>query len=210
MKLDEFSNAVREIIRGNPSTQAIEFVKTLQNKTTVKIFGFLLSGKTVKVMSPLRSIPAVTSLMLRAMPSKDYDYSARVQENTQTKVLSKRFASGTDVDKAQKELFFGKTIDRVFYEIVTTEDFEITFSEYEGTVIKTDSEETARRCFQAVLSLFPFAESEKNSKQVRIICEFDIQPYDRYGKEQKRKGSLSCRIEVDGKGIGTKGNNFVF
>ena len=43
MNLTEYSTVVKEIIRGNPSKETLEFVKQLPLDITKETFGFLLT-----------------------------------------------------------------------------------------------------------------------------------------------------------------------
>jgi hypothetical protein len=94
--------------------------------------------------------------------------------------------------------------------MITTEEFQIKFSEYEGTILQTNDEETARRYFQLLVGLFPFVEAEKDTKQAKVECAFNIEKWDSFRKEQKKRGTLKCTITLDGNLMGTKGNSFVF
>jgi hypothetical protein len=210
MNLYDYSTVVKEIIRGKPTKTALGFVKQIPLGISKKTFGFMLSGKTVKINSPLPCLTAVFISANRILPQQDYTLSLRVAAEGKTKTVSRRFAAEIPIEDAKKEIGFGQSFERTFYEILTTDDFEITNSEYEGTILKANDEDTARRCFQAMMGLFPFVESERETKQVKIECEFDIKKDELYGKDEKKRGTLKCMISLDGEGTGTKSNTFVF
>lgn len=210
MNLYDYSTAVKEIIRGKPNKSTLEFVKQIPLGITKKTFGIMLSGKTVKVNSPLPCLTAIFISANRVLPQRDYTLSLRVAADGKTKTISRRFAADTSIEDAKNEIAFGKNFERIFYEILTTGDFEITNSEYEGTILKANDDETARRCFQAMMGLFPFVEVERETKQVKIDCEFEIKKDELYGKDEKKRGTLRCMIFLDGEGTGTKSNTFVF
>ena len=87
--------------------------------------------------------------------------------------------------------------EQILSGIITTDDFEITFSEYEGTILKANDEQTARLFFQAITGLFPFVEPDKDMKRVKVECEFEIKKDELYGKDDKKRGKLSCTITVN-------------
>lgn len=210
MHLLKFSKTVREIVDGTPTKDTLDFVKQLPMGITTYTVGFILSGKIIKVLSTIKSFPAVYGAANRLLPQKDYTISLRVSANGKTKTVSKSFPASTSIENAKKNLLEGQNAERIFYEILTTDDFEITFSEYEGTVLKLNDETLARRYFQTFLGLFPFVNLEKETKTLKIDCEFEIKKYDAYRKEEQKQGRLSCKIEIDGNAVGTRGNNFVF
>ena len=210
MNLIEFSNAVKEIVRGKVSDKTTEFLKTLPDGVVTKKFGFVLNGNIIQVVSPFRSLPAITKMVLRASEHDDYNYTIRVQGDGQMTNLAKRFVSAVDVDAAKKELLLGKNTDREFYEVVATPDFEIKYTEYEGTTIKANDPEMARKYFQSLMGLFPYVELEKQHKKVKMEFEFQKQAYKEFRKEPAHKGHLSCAIELDGVPAGTKGGSFIY
>jgi len=210
LSLRDYSTAVKEIIRGNPGKQAEELVKTLPDGVTSKAFGFAISGKTIKILSGVPSLWSVFEVINRISPQKDYDFSMRGIFDGKTKVISKRANAKMNTDELKREMFVGGAMDRIFYETIITEEFQIKFSEYEGTILQTNDEETARRYFQLLVGLFPFVESEKDTKQAKIECVFNIEKWDSFRKEQKKRGTLKCTITLDGNMMGTKGNSFVF
>lgn len=210
MNLIDFSTAVKEIVRGKISDKTTEFLKELPDGVVVKKFGFALNGNTIQVASPFRSLPAITKMVLRASEHDDYNYTIRVQGDGQLTNLTKRFVSAVDVDAAQKELLLGKNVDRAFYEIVATPDFEIKYTEYEGTTIKANDPEQARKYFQSLMGLFPYVELEKTHKKVKMEFEFQKEAYKEFRKEPAHKGHLSCAIELDGMPAGTKGGSFIY
>jgi len=210
MNLIEFSNAVKEIVRGKVSDKTTEFLKTLPDGVVTKKFGFVLNGNIIQVVSPFRSLPAITKMVLRASEHDDYNYTIRVQGDGQMTNLAKRFVSAVDVDAAKKELLLGKNTDREFYEVVATPDFEIKYTEYEGTTIKANDPEMARKYFQSLMGLFPYVELEKQHKKVKMEFEFQKQAYKEFRKEPAHKGHLSCAIELDGTPAGTKGGSFIY
>jgi hypothetical protein len=210
MKLEEYSTAVKEIINGKPTKATLEFVKQLPLGKSNNAFSFQLSGKVIKMNSSLKSFSAIYQSVSRMNPQQDYTLSLRLSVGGKSKTVSKRFSSNVKVEDAEKELYDHFNAERIFYEIITTDDFEITNSDYEGTILKAENEETARRYFYTFMGIFPYVELERDSKLVKIDCEFDIKKDDLYGKDEKKRGKLNCNISIDGESAGTKSNSFVF
>lgn len=208
--LTEFSNMVKEVVRGKISEKTIEILKTIPDGETIKKFGFMTNGSSVTVASPFRSLPAITKIILRASEQDDYNYAVRMQSEKQIVNLTKRFTSGVDVDDAKKELLLGRTADRIFYETVSTPEFEIKYTEFEGVTIKANSPEQARKYFQSLMSLFPFVELEKHNQKIKMEFKFQKEAYKEFKKEPAHKGHLSCAIELDGAAAGTKGGSFMY
>jgi len=210
MDLKKYSTYVKELIRGTPTYEVFDFVRTLPVGVTRQDFGIMLSGKTVKVKSPFHSLQAVFDIANRIMPQKDYTLSLRVLVDGSTKILSKIAQAQSTIDEVKIQIVEGEQIDRTYYEIINTDDFEITYSEYEGTVLQAKSTDLARQFFQAMVSLFPFADVGKENKQLEVECEFKIDELKSFSREEKRRGDLRCSILLDGKQIGTRGNIFIF
>ena len=210
MNLKEFSKVVKEIIRNQISNETFHFVKGLPEGKTNMRFGFIREGKLVKILSPLRSIPIAYDVANKILPQKDYTLSLRISSEGKTRLISKTGHGSMSVDELKKDILLGAQAERIFYEILTTEDFEITYSEYEGTIIKLNDESHAKQFLQIMIGLFPFVETKPESKKVEINCAFEIEKYDTYKKEQKKRGNLKCRIKVDDQSLGTKIGSFIF
>ena len=45
---------------------------------------------------------------------------------------------------------------------------------------------------------------------IEVNCVFEIEKYEAYKKEQKKRGNLKCTIKVDEKALGTKIGSFIF
>ncbi|MCD6576147.1 MAG: hypothetical protein J7K73_03230 [Nanoarchaeota archaeon] len=211
MDLKEFSKIVKEIINESISENTAEFIKKLHEGTTNYNFGFMiLDNKSVKIMSPLRSLPVAFEIANRMLPQKDYTLSLRIFSDGKTKTISKSAHSSINVDTLKKELLLGTNADRIFYEIVTANDFEITYSEYEGTIVRFNEEKQAEKFLQLITGLFPFVEVNKENKKVEVYCSFEIEKYDGYSKDIQKKGKLKCTIKIDGSPAGTKLGSFVF
>jgi len=211
MDLKEFSNIVKEIISEDISEDTFEFIKKLYDGTTNYNFGFMiLNNKSVKIMSPLRSLPVAFEIANRMLPQKDYTLSLRVYSDGKTKTISKSAHSSISVDALKEELLLGTDVNEIFYEVITTNDFEITHSKYEGTIIKFINEELSGKFLQIIAGLFPFVEVNKESKKLEIFCSFNIEKYDGYNKNIQKKGKLKCTIKVDGESVGTKLGSFIF
>jgi redox-regulated HSP33 family molecular chaperone len=209
MNLKGFSNAVKEIIKKQISPATIALVKTMPLGETNYKFAFILQGKNVKIASSLRSLPAIFDIAKRILPSVDYNLTIRIQSD-KTKEISKRVSVGTSIEKLKEEMLFGQDAVRVFYETITTDDFEITYSEYEGTVIKFSDENVARRFLQISVGMFPFVDIEKENKNVEITCTFSIEKYEKHKTDISRKGNVKCLVKADGEVLGTKSGTFIF
>ncbi len=210
MELKKFSNIVKEIIRKKISDETKKYLQELPVGKTNYKFKFELDNKTVRVLSPLRSLPTIFEYANRIMPQKDYTYSLRVLKETKTETISKTFTPQIHVEKAKKEILIGENVQRIFYEILKTEDFKITYSEQEGTIIKFNNSDIARRFFQILVGLFPFAEVSKENKTLFIDCTLSLEDYEEFRKKLSKKGHVKCSISIDGKTIGTKSGVFIF
>ncbi|MCD6547046.1 MAG: hypothetical protein J7K22_00670 [Nanoarchaeota archaeon] len=194
MNLKEFSNMVKEIINQKISLKTLDFLKELPQGETNYVFGFLLEENSVRILSSVRSMPTIFQMLKNIMHVNDYNYSIRIiTQDGKAKILTKTAVSY--VDDIKKELLLGEKVNRVMYEKITTEKFEITFSEYEGTIVKFKEKEQAEKIFQIIVGLFPFIELEKDNKKVKVTCKFN---------KKENNVTLDCIIEIDGKGIGTK------
>ena len=109
-----------------------------------------------------------------------------------------------------RELVEENGIDRVFQKTISTKDFEISSSEFEGTVVKCNDDSKLRSYFQMICGIFPFVDASRDTHKVGVEFIFEIQEYSGYKKPQQRKGSLKCIITRDGEKIGTKSNFFMF
>jgi len=210
MNLKEFSNLVKEVIKQKISTETFNRINELPMGTSNYNFGFVLRDKSVLVKSPLKSMSVAFEIANRMVQNRDYTLSLKVSSEGKSKTVSKTFGADINVEKARKELELSSEADRVFYEIATTDDFEITNSEFEGTVVKFKDENNARRFLQLFVGLFPFVETEQNSKKVEINCELSIEKYERFKKEQTKKGTLKCVVKIDDNIIGAKSGTFLF
>jgi len=210
MDLIGYSMGIKEMIRGR-GDHALELANELPMGTTKKLFGFALGNKTIHVISPTRDVTqTIFDILNKAMPQEYYDYSLRLTEETKTKTLSKRGNSSIPISKLKSEITSGKTLIRIYYEMLTTQDFEVTNSEYEGTIIKSNDETLLRRVFQLLVGLFPFAETTKETKKVGIDCVFDVEKYEGFKKEQTKRATVLCNITMDGKRVGSKSATFMF
>ncbi len=210
MNLKEFSKIVKELIKKDISNETYHFIRNLPEGKTNYNFGFILQGKSVKILSPLRSLPVAFEIANRIIPQEDYTLSLRVLSNGKTKTISKTAHSTTHIEELKENMLMGTDVERIFYEILTTDDFEITYSEYEGTIVRFKDETLSRRFLQILIGLFPFVEIERDNKRVEIQCTFEIEKYEHFKKEQKKRGNLKCVIKVDGENVGTKLGSFIF
>ena len=210
MNLKEYSKMVKEVINKKISTETFSKINELPMGASSQNFGFILRDKTVLVKSSLKSLSVAFEIANRMVQNRDYTLSLKVSSDSKSKTVSKTFSSETNVEKARKELEASAEADRVFYEIITTDDFEITSSEYEGIVVKFKDETLARRFLQLLTGLFPFVETEQNSKKVEIICELNIEKYEQFKKEQTKKGTLRCSVKIDDNAMGAKSGTFIF
>jgi hypothetical protein len=210
MDLLGYSSGIKEILRGNNGTNAVALINELPVGKTQKIFGFALGNKNIHVIAPTRDVlQTLFDVISKAIPQDHYDYSIRVTEDNKVRTISKRGHPSISIKKLKDEMTAGGgKFQRVFYEMLTTNDFEITNSEFEGPMIKCDDEALLRRIFMLLSGLFPFAETTKETRKVGIECNFEIETYE-VRREQKRKGKLVCNIILDGKQVGSKSNSFI-
>lgn len=209
MELIQFSNLVKKVIRKNITKEIEEYLIELPIGNTNYKFKFELDNKTVRVLSPLKSLPTVFEFANRIAPQKDYTYSMRVLKESKTDTLSKTFDVNSPIEKTKKELVAGEEVQRVFYEILKTEDFKITYSEQEGTIITFEEPDKARRFFQTLVGLFPFADIGKENKSLFVDCSISIENYKRFKKEDTKKGLIKCSISIDNETVGTKTGAFI-
>ena len=210
MELKKFSKLVKEVIRKNISAEIAEFIKELPIGKTNYKFMFELNGKSVRILSPLRSLPTIFEFAKRIIPQKDYTYSARILNENKTNTLSKTSPAGIPVEKTKENLLAGENVQRIFYETLKTEDFKITYSEQEGTIIAFNDADSSRRFFQILVGLFPFAEVKKENEKIKIDCSVSIEDYSEFRKKHQKRGTIICSIEIDDEKIGTKTGVFIF
>lgn len=208
--LKEYSEYVKDLIRGTPTQEVVKFVKSLPEGTTKHKFGIYLSGKTIRLKSPFYALPAVFQIAKKVSPSKDYELSLRILQGHDAKIISKNAPEHESVKQAKKELLEGQSVDRIYYEILKTEDYEITYSEFEGTIIQANEYETIQKLFHALVGLFPFADVGKENRKLEVFCEFNIDELKKFKKKQDYRGDLKCTIYLDEEPIGTRGNSFIF
>ncbi len=209
ISLKEFSNIAKDILSNNISDMTYAFINHLPIGITNYNFGFILEGKSVKILSPLESLSVAFETANIIKPQQDYTLSIRILSQGATKTISKSAHSKIKVERLKEEILTGAAANRIFYEIITTEDFEITHSEYEGTVVRFKNEDAARRFIQLLVGLFPFAEFKRDDTKAKIFCTFDIQKYDGLKKGIEKKGRFTCKISINDKIIGTKSSSFI-
>jgi hypothetical protein len=211
MDLIDYSSAIKEVINGKPGTLAMQMLNELPLGRTKKLFGFVLGDKTIRVMAPTKDLmQPIFNILNRAMPQDFYDYTIRVSAEGKTKTLSRRGHPAVSLKRLYDEMHEVSTFERTFFEILKTNDFEVTNSEFEGTIIKSDDQALLRRVFQLLTGLFPFAEIERDTKRVGIECSFEVEKDELTKKEQKKKGTVVCDIIIDGKQVGSKSSSFFF
>jgi len=210
MNLIEYSNGIKELLKGRPGPSALQLVNDLTMGENRKLFGFVISDKTIQIIAPTKDVvQSLFDMLNKTMPQDYYDYTIRVTEESKTKTISKRGHPAISIKTLKEDMLKGGNFIRIFYEILTTPDFEITNSEFEGTLIKCNDSALLRRVFNLMVGLFPFVETERETKKVGIECIFDIQKYD-MRKEMKKKGTLICNITLDGRPSGSKSSTFIF
>jgi hypothetical protein len=210
ISLKEFSNIVKNIIANKIDDITYAFINQLPLGETNYKFRFILDKNRVKILSSLRSMQTAFEIAKIMFPQKDYTLSIRLLSGGETKTISKSAPIRTSLEKLEEEILSGMKVDRIFYKIATTEDFEITFSEYEGTIVNFKDELSARRFIQLLAGLFPFIELKKENKIIDIHCKFLIEKYDGVKKNIEKKGKLSCKVTLDGYPMGTKLSSFFF
>jgi len=210
MDLIGYSLGIKEMIRGS-GNHAIELANELPMGTTKKYFGFAVGNKTIHVIAPTKDVmQTIFDILNKTIPQEYYDYSIRLTEDSKTKTISKRGHPSIPLKKLKNEMTTGGTLIRIYYEMLTTPDFEVTNSEYEGTIIKCKDDELLRRVFVLLVGLFPFVETTKETKKVGVECNFDVGKYDAFKKEQKKKATVVCNLTMDGKPVGSKSCTFTF
>lgn len=210
MDLIGYSMGIKEMVRGS-GIHALELANELPMGTTKKLFGFALGNKTIHIISPAKDVmQTIFDVINKAMPQEYYDYALRFTEESKTKTVTKRGHHLIPIQKIKNEITTGKTLIRVYYEILTTPDFEIKNSEFEGTILKCNDDELLRRVFQLLAGLFPFVETTRETKKIGIECTFDVEKYEGFRKEQKKKAYLVCNLTMDGKQVGSKSATFMF
>ena len=208
--LREFSNIVKDVMSNNIDDFDYAFVNQLPLGETNYNFRFSLEEKQVRIISPLRSLPTAFEIANLVTPQKDYTLSMRILSEGKTSTISKSAPAKIKVDKLKEEVLTGTKADRIFYEILTTDDFEITFSEYEGTIVRFKDESIAKRFMQLLVGLFPYGEFKKENKNVEVHCKFAVEKYDGLKKGIQKKGKLSCKVIIDGYPAGTRLSSFFF
>lgn len=209
MNLKEFSNIIKGIMENSINNKTYNFVKSLPEGESNYNFVFTKDKDSIKISSPVKSFSTIFEIANRAFNQEDYELSLRILIEGKTKTISKKGHSTIPVEKLKNEMLFGIKVDKIFYEIATTKDFKITYSEYEGTIIKFNNKKTDN-FLQLLMGLFPFVDAEKNSKKIEVYCTFKIEKYNQFRKEQKKKGELKCIIKIDGNTLGTKLSSFIF
>ena len=202
-----YSTGIKNLLAGIVTEEVAEIIKGLSIGEKKIVFSFLLGERTIKIISPFTDIQSIFEVLNRASPQREYDLSLRILVGGKTKFLSKRGYPEIPVDRIKKNLSYGA--DKIYYEILSTNDFEITSSEYEGLVIKCDDLIKLKRYFRLLVGLFPFVEFKKDSKRIKIECIFDVENIQRVN-ETKKKGFLKCIIFVDEEQIGIKSKAFIF
>lgn len=210
MNLTDFTAGVKQIIRGNCGKEALALANELPIGRTTKIFGVSIGGNMLRVIIPFNDLQGIFDIANKALPQEFYDYTIRVTSDGKISNVSKKCMFSTPITEIRKKLIEHAKADRTFYEIIKTDDFEITYSDYEGVIIKAEDEMMLKRLFQVFSGLFPYIDLEKDTKRVGVECTFEVEKYDAFKKEQKRKAKLSCNLLRDGKVIGIKGNTFIF
>lgn len=209
MELIKFSNLVKRVIRKKITGETKNYLQELPIGKTNYKFKFELENKIVRVLSPLKSLPTVFEFANRIIPQKDYTYSIRVLKESKTSTLSKTSSVNTPIEKTKQGITSGEKIQRIFYEILKTEDFKITYSEQEGTIITFKEVDDARRFFQTIVGLFPFADVGKENKSLFVDCTISIEEYERFKKKDTKKGMVKCSITIDNTTVGTKTGAFI-
>ena len=210
MNLKEFSNIIKEIIGNNIDNETYNFIKKIPEGESNYDFVFIKNGSFIKISSPIRSFSTAFEIANRAFHQKDYELSLRISSEGKTKTISKKGHSSKSIKKLKDEMLFGIKADRIFYEIASTERFNVTYSEYEGTIIKFKDKIEADKFLQLLIGLFPFVEIKRDTKSIEIHCTFSIGKYNQFGKRQKKKGELKCLIKIDRGILGTKLSSFIF
>jgi len=209
MNLLEYSTIVKEILEGKPGKTSANFIKNLK-KDDVKSFRFSIAGKNIVIKSEIYPLDAIFVILNKISQQKDYELFLKALSKGKIKTLNGKFKSNEKIELAKKELTEGEVIDRIYYETIKTEDFEITYSEFEGAVIKTKGEEFSKEYFRLLLGLFPFIDFEKDTKDVEVKCTFEIKKLDVKKRGFENLGNLKCEIKVNGKAAGVRQNSFLF
>jgi len=183
VSLIEFSKGVKELIYGKVGDYSKKLVDSLKDGQHCGNFEFAIDNGIIRVATPIKDVNSVFEILNRAQPQERYELMMKGIFDGESKSISKMGSNNMSINEVREAALLGRNTTRIFYEIITADDFEIRKSEMEDITIKCKDKDEARRLFQLLVGIFPFVDIERETKRVKVACEFNVSTDDR---EKKR------------------------
>ncbi len=195
MKINEFAKGVRGLIYGQPN----EFSRRIVENLKIGNWTFLFHVKRNSDIHVYNAdLSGVFDVLSRIKMYVDYTYEAKINENSEIKVIKIKYPMSTPIEVARKDV--GDAIS----EKVSTEDFEI---------IKINKEiiihgQKIDNYFRLLCGLFPYYEITDEVKDYKVEAKFEIYEKEPKVNKVEKYGKLILQIYVNGLPVAAKSAAF--